>query len=124
MLRVPLEFPRSPHPAVPLANLGPLSDGGRRVHGVTGSASFNPRRKQWTVILRQVPRSVLMAPGRVLHDDTGNGENGQGPIFTVLEAKGTPNEAHGGLFCSLDGPAELALEGLNIKELCVVNGAD
>ena len=24
----------------------------------------------------------------------------------------------------LDGPAELALEGLNIEELCVVNGAD
>ena len=34
-------------------------------------------------------------------------------------------EAHGSaLFCLLDGPAELALEGLNIEELCVVNGAD
>ena len=41
------------------------------------------------------------------------------------EAKGTPKEAHGSaLFCLLDGPAELALEGLNIEELCVVNGAD
>ena len=41
------------------------------------------------------------------------------------EAKGTPNEAHGSaLFCLLDGPAELALEGLNIEELFVVNGAD
>ena len=28
------------------------------------------------------------------------------------------------LFCFLDGPAELALEGLYIEELCVVNGAD
>ena len=38
--------------------------------------------------------------------------------------KGTPKEAHGSaLFCLLDGPAELALEGLHIEELCVVNGA-
>ena len=45
--------------------------------------------------------------------------------LTLLEANGTPNEAHGSaLFCLLDGPAELALEGLNIEELCVVNGAD
>ena len=45
--------------------------------------------------------------------------------LTLLEVKGTPKEAHGGdLFCLLDGPAELALEGLNIEELCVVNGAD
>ena len=45
--------------------------------------------------------------------------------LTLLEAKGTPKEAHGSaLFCLLDGPAELALEGLNIEELCVVNGAD
>ena len=79
---------------------------------VTGSAGFDPRGKQWTVILRQVPRSALMAPVRMLHDDTGNGENGQ-------------REAHGSaLFCLLDGPAELALEGLNIEELCLVNGAD
>ena len=42
--------------------------------------------------------------------------------LTLLEAKGTPKEAHGSaLFCLLD---ELALEGLNIEELCVVNGAD
>ena len=34
-------------------------------------------------------------------------------------------EAHGSaLFRLLDGPAELALEGLHIEELCVVNGAD
>ena len=45
--------------------------------------------------------------------------------LTLLEAKGTPKEAHGSaLFCLLDGPAELALVGLNIEELCVVNGAD
>ena len=45
--------------------------------------------------------------------------------LTLLEAKGTPKEVHGSaLFCLLDGPAELALEGLNIEELCVVNGAD
>ena len=45
--------------------------------------------------------------------------------LTLLEVKGTPQEAHGSaLFCLLDGPAELALEGLNIEELCVVNGAD
>ena len=45
--------------------------------------------------------------------------------LTLLEAKGTPKEAHGSaLFCLLDGPAELALEGLNIEELGVVNGAD
>ena len=45
--------------------------------------------------------------------------------LTLLEANGTPKEAHGSaLFCLLDGPAELALEGLNIEELCVVNGAD
>ena len=45
--------------------------------------------------------------------------------LTLFEAKGTPKEAHGGaLFCLLDGPAALALEGLNIEELCVVNGAD
>ena len=92
---------------------------------VTGSAGFDPRRKQWTVILRQVPRSALMAPVRMLHDDTGNGENGQRPILLLLEAKGTPKEAHGSaLFCLQDGPAELALEGFNIEELCVVNGAD
>ena len=48
---------------------------------VTGSAGFDPRKKQWTVILRQVPRSALMAPVRMLHDDTGNRENGQRPIF-------------------------------------------
>ena len=30
--------------------------------------------------------------------------------LTLLEAKGTPKEAHGSaLFCLLDGPAELAL---------------
>ena len=45
--------------------------------------------------------------------------------LTLLEAKGTPKEAHGsGLFCLLDGPAELALEGIHIEELCVVDGAD
>ena len=45
--------------------------------------------------------------------------------LTLLKAKGTPKEAHGSaLFCLLDGPAELAFEGLNIEELCVVNGAD
>ena len=92
---------------------------------VTGSAGFDPRRKHWTVILRQVPGSALMAPVRMLHDDTGSGENGQRPYLTLLEAKGTPKEAHGiALFCLLDGPAELALEGLNIEELGVVNGAD
>ena len=46
-------------------------------------------------------------------------------FLTLLEAKGTPKEAHGSaLFCSPGGPAELALEGLHIEELCVVNGAD
>ena len=45
--------------------------------------------------------------------------------LTLLEAKGTPKEAHGGaLFCLLDGPAELALEGIRIDDLCVANGAD
>ena len=45
--------------------------------------------------------------------------------LTLLEAKGTPKGAHGSaLFCLLDGPPELALEGLNIEELCVVNCAD
>ena len=45
--------------------------------------------------------------------------------LTLLEAKGTPMEAHGSaLFCLLDGLAELALEGLHVEELCVVNGAD
>ena len=34
--------------------------------------------------------------------------------LTLLEAKGSPKETHGSaLFCLLDGPAELALEGLN-----------
>ena len=70
---------------------------------VAGSAGFDPRRKQWTAILRQVPRSALMAPVRMLHDDTGHGS--------------AP-------FCLLDRPAEMALEGLNIEEVCVVNGAD
>ena len=43
--------------------------------------------------------------------------------LTLLEALGTPKEAHGSaLSCLLDGPAELALEGLNIEKLCVVNG--
>ena len=46
-------------------------------------------------------------------------------FLSLFEAKGTPKEAHGSaLFCLLDGPAELALEGLDIEELCVVNGAD
>ena len=44
---------------------------------VTGSAGFDPRQKLLTIILRQVPRSVLMVPVRMLHDDTGNGESGQ-----------------------------------------------
>ena len=48
---------------------------------VPGSAGFDPRRKQWTVLLRQVPRRVLVAPVRMLHDDTGSGENGQRPIL-------------------------------------------
>ena len=61
----------------------------------------------------------------MLHDDTGNGENEAKAYLTLLEAKGTPKEAHGSaLFCLLDGPAVLALKGLNIEELCVVNGAD
>ena len=92
---------------------------------VTGSAGFDPRRKHWTVILRQVPRSALMAPVRMLHDDTGNGENGQKPILHSLRPRALQRSAHGSaLFCLLDGPAELALEGLNIEELSVVNGAD
>ena len=62
---------------------------------VTGSAGFDPRRKQRTVILRQVPRSALMAPVRMLNDDTGNGENGQKAYLTLLEAKGTPKDSHG-----------------------------
>ena len=66
-----------------------------------------------------------MAPVRMLHDDTGHGEKWAKAHLTLLEAKGTPKEAHGSaLFCLLDGPAELALEGLNIEELCVVNGTD
>ena len=45
--------------------------------------------------------------------------------LTLLDAKGTPKEAQGSaLFCLLDGPAELALEGLDIEEPCAVNGAD
>ena len=92
---------------------------------VTGSAGFDPRRKQWTVILRQVPRSAVMAPVRMQHDDTGNGENGQRPILHSSRPGALFKEAHGSaLFCLLDGPAELALEGLNIEELRVVNGAD
>ena len=52
-----------------------------------------------------------MAPVRMLHDDTGNGEWATA-YLTVLEAKGTPKEAHGSaLFCLPDGPAELALDG-------------
>ena len=67
-----------------------------------------------------------MARVRILHDDTVEVEKmGQRPHVTLLEAKGTPKEAHGSaLFCLLDGPAELALEGLDIEELCVVKGAD
>ena len=39
--------------------------------------------------------------------------------------QGHSRGGHGGaLFCLLDGPAALPLEGLNIEELCVVNGAD
>ena len=46
---------------------------------------------------------------------------GKGLSYTP-RGQGTPKEAHGSaLFCLLDGPAELALEGLNIEELCVVN---
>ena len=45
--------------------------------------------------------------------------------LTLLEAKGTPKEALGSaLFCLLDGPAELAFEGIRIEDLCVANGAD
>ena len=37
--------------------------------------------------------------------------------LTLLEAKGTPKEANGSaLFCLLDGPAELALEGRKRKK--------
>ena len=92
---------------------------------VTGSAGFDPRRKQWTVTLRQVPRSALMAPVRMLHHDTGNGQNGQRPILHSSRPRALQKRPHGcALFCLLDGPTELALEGLNIEELCVVNGAD
>ena len=50
---------------------------------------------------------------------------GKGLPYTPRGAKGTPKEAHGSaLFCLLDAPAEVALEGLKIEELCVVNGAD
>ena len=91
---------------------------------VTGSAGFDPRRKQWTVILRQVPRSALMAPVSASRR-YWKWRKWAKAYLTLLEAKGTPNEAHGSvLFCLLDGPAELALEALNIEELCVVNGAD
>ena len=41
----------------------------------------------------------------------GQGHSEGGPIGSAL-------------FCLLDGPDELALEGLNIEELCVVDGAD
>ena len=45
--------------------------------------------------------------------------------LTLLQAKGTPKEAHRcGLFCLLHGPAELALEGVRIEDLCVANRAD
>ena len=45
--------------------------------------------------------------------------------LTLLEAKGTPKEALGSaLVCLLDGPAELALEGIHIEEPCVGNRAD
>ena len=64
-----------------------------------------------------------MAPVRMLHDDTGRGENGQRPVLHSSRPRAL--KAHGSaLFCLLVGPAELALEGLNIEELCVVNGAD
>ena len=91
--------------------------------GVTGSAGFDPHKKQWTIILRQVQRNALMAPVRMLHHDTANGENRQKPILhssrpRALQRRPSP------LFCLLDGPAELALEGLNIEELCVAIGAD
>ena len=66
-----------------------------------------------------------MALVRMLHDGTGSGEKWAKAYFTHLEAKGTPNEAHGSaLFCLLNGPAELALEGVHVEELCVVNGAN
>ena len=61
----------------------------------------------------------------MLHDDTGNVKKWAKAYLKLFEATGTPKEAHGSaLFCLVDGPAELALEGLNIEELCVVNGAD
>ena len=67
----------------------------------------------------------LVALVRMLHDDTGSGENGAKAYLALLEAKGTPKEAHGSaLFCLQDGPAETALEGLHIEEPCVVKGAD
>ena len=49
---------------------------------VTGSAGFDPREKQWTIILRQVPRSALMAPVRMLHDDTEMEKMGRGLSHT------------------------------------------
>ena len=49
---------------------------------------------------------------------------GKGPSYTP-RGQGDSEGAHGSaLFCLLDGPAELALEGLHIEELCVVSGAD
>ena len=62
----------------------------------------------------------------MLHNGAGNGENGQMSMLRSSRPRAlTPKEAHSGaLFCLLDGPAELALEGLNIEELCVVNGAN
>ena len=81
---------------------------------VTGSAGFDTRGKQWTVILRQVPRSAVMAPVRMLHDDTGNGENGQRPILHSSRPRALQTRP----MVVLYSIAELALEGLNIEELC------
>ena len=66
-----------------------------------------------------------MAPVRMLHDDTGNGENGQKPISHSSRPRALfrrPMVRLSSVYWM--APAELALEGLNIEELCVVNGAD
>ena len=92
---------------------------------VAGSAGFDPRRKQWTVILRQVPRSALMAPVRMLHDDTGNGENGQRPILHSSRPRALQRRPMAVLHSVywID-PLRWLLRVLNIEEVCVVNGAD
>ena len=59
---------------------------------VTGSAGFDPPRKQWTVILRLAPRSAFDGAGEDAARRYWKWRKCAKAYVTLLEAKETPKE--------------------------------